>query len=202
MKGVLTALAQEYADMLTRLNLEIDQAVFNPARMTKLYGTMARKGDNAPDRPHRLARILSLPKERRPVPVELLWKIAQKAITEEPPKTRSNPGPSSSHFDLEGYLAHYGVEVVRVKSHGGGMLYCLEHCLFDPSHTAGESAIGQAADGTLFYQCFHASCQNRTWGDARRIISGDAKLDAFTTRSCQDHISDKASKPDKPADGQ
>jgi len=202
-KGVLAALAQEYSDMLARLKLEIDQAVFNPSRLTKLYGTMARKGDNTPDRPHRLARILSLPQERRPVPVELLRKIAQKAAAGETPEPRTNPGLNSCRLDLEGYLAHHGVEVVQVKSHRGARLYCLEQCLFDPSHTAGESAIGQSADGTLFYQCFHASCQNRTWGEARRIISGDAKLNAFTTTSCHDPISGNAGKLDrKPAAGQ
>ena len=58
-------------------------------------------------------------------------------------------------------------------------MYCLEHCLFDPTHAGNEAAIGQAADGTLFYQCFHDSCQGRTWAEARRIISGEVKLGEF-----------------------
>lgn len=41
--------------------LKIDQAVFNPARIWKLYGTISRKGDNLPERPHRLAHILEAP---------------------------------------------------------------------------------------------------------------------------------------------
>jgi P4 family phage/plasmid primase-like protien len=36
----------------------IDRAVFNPARICKLYGTIARKGDETPSRPHRRAVIL------------------------------------------------------------------------------------------------------------------------------------------------
>jgi len=35
--------------------------VFNPARIWKLYGTVSRKGDSIPERPHRLARILEAP---------------------------------------------------------------------------------------------------------------------------------------------
>lgn len=39
---------------------QIDTAVFNPARLTKLIGTVARKGDNLPFFPHRLSRILRI----------------------------------------------------------------------------------------------------------------------------------------------
>ena len=41
--------------------VKIDQSVFNPARIWKLYGTVSRKGDNLHERPHRLARILEEP---------------------------------------------------------------------------------------------------------------------------------------------
>jgi hypothetical protein len=41
--------------------VKVDQTVFNPARIWKLYGTVSRKGDSLPDRPHRLARILEVP---------------------------------------------------------------------------------------------------------------------------------------------
>jgi len=33
--------------------VEVDRSVFNPARIWKLYGTTARKGDHIPSRPHR-----------------------------------------------------------------------------------------------------------------------------------------------------
>ena len=41
--------------------VKIDEAVFNPSRIWKLYGTVSRKGDDMPDRLHRLARILEAP---------------------------------------------------------------------------------------------------------------------------------------------
>jgi len=56
-KRILEALAVRFDDDL----VSIDRSVFNPARIWKLYGTPARKGDSIPDRPHRLARILELP---------------------------------------------------------------------------------------------------------------------------------------------
>jgi hypothetical protein len=41
--------------------LKVDEKVFNPARISKVYGTLTRKGVDAPERPHRLARILEAP---------------------------------------------------------------------------------------------------------------------------------------------
>lgn len=56
-KKCLEALALRFNDD----RVKVDQAVFNPSRIWKLYGTVSRKGDSLPDRPHRLARILEAP---------------------------------------------------------------------------------------------------------------------------------------------
>jgi hypothetical protein len=53
-KQCLDALAFRFDDE----RVKIDRAVFNPSRIWKLYGTLSRKGDPLPDRPHRLAHIL------------------------------------------------------------------------------------------------------------------------------------------------
>jgi len=51
----LAALASQF----NTPTVKVDTDVFNPARIWKLYGTVACKGDSTPERPHRLARILS-----------------------------------------------------------------------------------------------------------------------------------------------
>jgi len=56
-KLCLQALARRFDDDLVK----IDQAVFNPARIWKLYGTVSRKGDSVQQRPHRLSRIVEVP---------------------------------------------------------------------------------------------------------------------------------------------
>ncbi len=56
-KRALEALAAEFDDDQSH----VDTKVFNPARIWKLYGTVARKGDDLPERPHRMARILEVP---------------------------------------------------------------------------------------------------------------------------------------------
>jgi len=53
----LKSLAHDYSNE----QVEIDTAVGNPARLTKVYGTITRKGDSTEERPHRRACILHLP---------------------------------------------------------------------------------------------------------------------------------------------
>lgn len=41
--------------------VKIDKVVYNAARVVKLWGTKAVKGENMPDRPHRYSRLLHVP---------------------------------------------------------------------------------------------------------------------------------------------
>lgn len=58
-KNTLAVISKKFSDNVVR----IDTQVYNPARIWKVYGTVACKGDSTPDRPHRLSRILRAPKE-------------------------------------------------------------------------------------------------------------------------------------------
>ena len=51
----LNSLAARFSDEM----VTIDTSVFNPARIWKLYGTAACKGDHTTDRPHRMSWIVS-----------------------------------------------------------------------------------------------------------------------------------------------
>jgi putative DNA primase/helicase len=72
------------------------------------------------------------------------------------------------------YLAAHGIEY-RIKPRGDVDLYVLKACLFDANHRGGEAAIVTGSRG-FGYQCFHASCAERSWKEARAIISGDKSL--------------------------
>jgi hypothetical protein len=56
-KGVLEALAFKFSDEV----VEVDVTTCNAARVWKLYGTTARKGDDAGGRPHRCSSLLKVP---------------------------------------------------------------------------------------------------------------------------------------------
>jgi len=71
------AVAQVIQRMLKRIaeryapdDIDVDIKVYNAARITKLYGTMTRKGDSAPDRPHRRSRLLEIPAGLRALDLE------------------------------------------------------------------------------------------------------------------------------------
>jgi len=57
-KNFLVYLAKTYDTP----KVTIDKSVFNAGRITKLYGTVAKKGDHTATAPHRLSRILSIGK--------------------------------------------------------------------------------------------------------------------------------------------
>ncbi len=92
-KGVLRALAQKFDTDLAK----IDQKVFNPARIVKVYGTISRKGDPTDERPHRTSAVLQVPENRVPVPKDLLEAIA--AEFQEPPKPLKAPTTSPTRLD-------------------------------------------------------------------------------------------------------
>lgn len=55
--GVLNSLDSMFSDS----TVDVDTSVSNAARIWKLYGTTARKGDDSEDRPHRRSMILRVP---------------------------------------------------------------------------------------------------------------------------------------------
>lgn len=56
--GALAELDRRYSDDVVK----IDVTSANAARIWKAYGSVVRKGDSIPGRPHRLSRILEVPK--------------------------------------------------------------------------------------------------------------------------------------------
>jgi hypothetical protein len=71
-QGVLQALAKRFDGD----GVKVDRTVFNPARITKVYGTMARKGEHTAERPHRRTAVLELSEQLVPVPLPLLEQLA------------------------------------------------------------------------------------------------------------------------------
>lgn len=163
------------AQIFNTPEVEIDQSVYNPSRLVKLPGTMTRKGEDLPDRPHRRARILHIPKNPKIVPIEKLKALASKAEIQKERATSTK----SAFMDVPAYLEHYGNEVKQTKKYKGGTLYALEKCLFNENHAPGKAAIIQSSEGKLYYKCFHNSCRDKKWDDACRKISGTENLGKF-----------------------
>ena len=177
--------------------VDIDLKVVNPARIWKVYGTTGRKGDSTKDRPHRESYLLpdqaSSLDEYPPLSLEQLNKLGALVPAEERPayppaplggkkKTARKTTYMKSDLgtlDVGAYLAHYG-KPYKVKTKDALTLYCLDECLFDPNHKRNEASICfSPSPPFLTYQCFHNSCRERTWKEARATISGSDSLAPF-----------------------
>jgi len=99
-KDVLNSIAARYAaDTNTNILGRIDTTVYNPSRIMKIPGTIARKAKHSIARPHRASKILSIPESIVPVTLEQLHLVADmlpkgvSAGTKVKTKTSSKTGP-------------------------------------------------------------------------------------------------------------
>lgn len=153
--------------MFSNEAVSVDAAVFNPARITKVYGTMARKGASTAERPHRQSSIMSVPQEILLTSGALIKKVA--AELPEPQKPTYSNG-YSERFDIDSFIAKSGLMVRSDNKVGGTRKIVLEECPFDPSHKAPDSAIFVLDSGAVAFKCFHNSCQDKHWQDVRRLF--------------------------------
>lgn len=147
---------------------KIDTSVFNASRITKLYGTFARKGRDSKERPHRESRIVKAPADIKPTDISLLRKVAG-MLPKPDDKSRWN-SYGADRFDLDDFIIKHGIPVKERNKFAGGEKYVLEHCLFDPTHTGKDAAIFKLDNGAIGYKCFHNSCSNYKWQDVRKMF--------------------------------
>jgi hypothetical protein len=88
-KDALTALMGRYQTAAVKF----DTKVFNANRISKLPGTWARKGPHTDERPHRLAKFLSVPEKVEVVRRELLAALAATASAAAKPLPEPARGP-------------------------------------------------------------------------------------------------------------
>lgn len=77
-KSVLEALAR-LADTAT---CKVDCTVFDPPRITKVYGTEVRKGEASEERPHRFSKLLEWSGDRTPVTIDQLKDLVEELAPE------------------------------------------------------------------------------------------------------------------------
>lgn len=208
----LRALAARF----TAQGVKVDAGNINAARIWKLYGTMARKGANTPDRPHRRSGLFKTAGEfpvfdkLACVPVAKLAGLAeldaQPSTSAASPRgrqrqdqTASTPSPGDDvgryAVDLDAFIAEHNIAVTRTEPFDGtGVRHILDHCLFDSTHTGTSAMIGRGSEGGIFYKCQHDSCSGRTWRDVCQLFEGQPKARPVAALT-------KPSKPSKPSGG-
>lgn len=182
--------------------VDVDRSVYNPSRITKLYGTLACKGDNSEERPHRMSKIVKLPKEIEVVTKEQLEDVAALAVSNGPAQPAVKPSGNrdtatrisgkDSHAFVAEFTAKHGIPVARTEEKDGGTYYMLTCCPWAAEHggadTPGDSAIIVQSDGTLGFNCFHSHCSNRHWQDLRLLYEPEYERRRTSNTERQDQI--------------
>ncbi len=172
-RDLISNFLQSIALMFTDPKVDIDESVFNAARICKLYGTTAKKGANLPERPWRMSEIVYVPEELKPTDISLFQAVANLLPKEEPKPTLPYRGGTGEAFDLERFLNEHNVQYKK-ESCAKWTKYVLDHCFFNPEHKGKDAAIIQMASGAIKYTCLHNTCQQHTWQEVRQMLDPHA----------------------------
>jgi len=157
----LEALSQHFASD----GVKVDTSVFNPARIWKLYGTLACKGDDTPERPHRMSEVRYHPETFEVVSFEALEALAAEYAEPEP----EHKGISSfgASFDLEGFIARHHLPVGEPRPwKGGGQRWAFQGECPMCEHASDGPFLARQPNGAIVAGCHHESC-SWTWHDLR-----------------------------------
>jgi len=169
--GLVKSVLAKLAERFDNDDVHVDTGVYNPSRIWKLYGTVAKKGDSIPGRPHRLSQLLHVPDDIEVVTVEQLQEFAGEPESEKKSAPKSSTNHSTSGFSVDDFLSKHGVEVVAsepyTNSNGATYRWRLKTrplC----GESDGSAVALEFANGKLGYQCHHNRCVNVTWSVFRK----------------------------------
>src|SRR6185312_8998085 len=179
-KHGLEALAARFDDDAVK----VDRTVFNAARIIKLHGTVATKGDHVPGAPWRLSKLLSVPHPIAAVSIEQLKELAAEIQPAQPaPVAFRDPSLKAwGEAEVAAFLTRGGIEAIGPEPHDGALRWKLKVCPFNPDHGPGEAAVFLRSEGRLGFDCKHNSCADKHWRDLRTLVDGERSQGAGVTR--------------------
>jgi len=166
--------------------IKIDTNVGNAARIWKLYGTYARKGENLQERPWRIAKLLDVPNNISIVTADQLRAISSLW------KDRSK----NKHIDLEKFLVDHNISVHRSKEGLSGKIYVLDICPMNPEHTDRSACIIEKNNGTILFKCHHDHCRDYTWSDVLKKFGEGVVVGGGQTLTIYDVTTSNPNDPD------
>jgi hypothetical protein len=161
LKKCIEAVALRFEDAA----VSVDRTVYNAARIWKLYGTMACKGDDTPERPHRQAKIIKVPRPSTIIPLEKLQQLAAMA-----PAEPSRDIGDRQTFDIDAWIAHSRLDVATSGTLQDGRKWILSVCPWDGDHTNRSAYIIEQPSGAIAAGCHHNGCSGKGWHDLRDTI--------------------------------
>lgn len=171
-KALLKATLQTLGHRFDDDQIKVDRTVFNAARICKLYGTVANKGDHTAQAPWRPSLMMDTPK-RHEVKREQLRALAAPTLSSKVVNAITNKvdDTQASGFNLEAFFDQYGMQYTT-DQHEGRERFKLAVCPFNPEHVNGEAAVFRWPTGQLGFKCQHDSCSSYHWKDVRNLLGG------------------------------
>lgn len=159
---LIEQLLKNLAALFDTPNAHVDTSVFNASRITKLYGTYARKGPDTPERPVRLSSITRLESPLECVQLESLQRVAALVPTVKTPSKKRK-----SLYDWSKVLAR--VEVIKTWSKADVTYYQIR-CPWIHEHSTQDTVgtiLTVSTSGAVGFRCQHQHCRERTWKTIR-----------------------------------
>lgn len=201
---LLSKVLQTFNQQCGNEKCHVDTTTYNPSRVCKLYGTLAQKGSNTDDRPHRLSRLINVPDVRGKVSRAQLEAFAKRwkdpSAEDKQDKRKSSkasaagstvdndqqadpeaPRKSCRKYgikDLGEYLDGLNIGHSAPENYKTGRKWILDKCVFDASHQAPDAAVFQYADGVLAYRCLHNSCKDKHFAQFIQKVDPDRYISA------------------------
>lgn len=186
-KRCLEALDLRFSDD----TVTVDVTNYNPARIWKLYGTTAAKGDSTEERPHRVSQVLFTPPQPKTVDVALLEALAA-TLPVKDPQARQH-----GEFELEPFIAA-NLSVARTGPWQGGTKWVLETCPWNPEHTDNSAYIVQFANGAIAAGCHHNGCAGNDWPALRSLYEPEYERRRDQRRDAPEPVPENEDTPATP----
>lgn len=164
-RDLIKAFLNALSDKFSNERIEVDRGMYNASRICKLYGTMATKGEDTAERPHRMSKIIDRPETIEIVSVEQIQAVT--ALLAPPQEQAAAPVQSHSaavgsfgkSFDVEAFIHANNLDVVSVADEKDRKVWRLA-CPFK-EHEDKAAFIQQFSNGAISAGCHHSKC---TWG--------------------------------------
>jgi len=165
------------SSIFTDDKVDFDEKNFNAARISKLYGTMAKKGANIEEMPWRMSDIIYVPSKILPTPIGKFKELADLLPKEEPKQvSERRPFQGQQQFDLRSWMNEHEISYKEEKQ-GTSTKFTLEYCPWVDTHSdkkKWDSALFLDPDGKITFNCHHSHCKDKTWHDVRLFYEPNA----------------------------